>query len=76
MTAVGKSVGDQECTHLCQALTIASVESTIVPSISNRRPSKAWISGGREKEGRSDMAGVGVGSPGALEKLTDLVLTV
>ena len=30
-------------THLCQCLTIASVESTIVPSMSNNNPAKEWI---------------------------------
>ena len=38
-------------TYLCQCLTIASVESTIVPSISKRIPAKLWVSGPPVKAG-------------------------
>jgi len=34
---------------LCQCFAIASVESTIVPSISNSIPAKLHVSGGAEK---------------------------
>lgn len=43
----------KEDSHLCQCLTIASVESTIVPSISNRTPLKEWVSGRPVKPGLS-----------------------
>ncbi len=37
--------------HLSQCLTTAAVESMMVPSMSNRRPSKVRVSGGAEKAG-------------------------
>ncbi len=37
--------------NLSQCLTTAAVESMMVPSMSNRRPSKATVSGGAEKAG-------------------------
>ena len=46
--------------HLCQCLTIASVESTIVPSISKRIPAKLWISGRPVKLGFSSSRGISI----------------
>ena len=37
-------------TDLCQCFTMASVESMRVPSMSNRRPPKEWISAAPVKE--------------------------
>ena len=36
-------------TDLCQCFVIASVESMIVPSMSNRTPANRWTSGGPAK---------------------------
>lgn len=45
-------------TNLCQCLTIASVESTIVPSMSKSTPSKEWVSGAPVKAGVSSSRGM------------------
>ena len=44
-------------THLCQCLTIASVDSTIVPSMSNNKPSNFTISGWAVKDGSDPPSG-------------------
>lgn len=41
-------------TNVSQCLTTALVESMMVPSMSNRRPSKVTVSGGAEKAGAAD----------------------
>ena len=48
-------------THLCQCLTIASVDSTIVPSMSNNKPSNFTISGWAVKDGSDPPSGDIVG---------------
>ena len=39
----------RDSTYLCQCLTMASVELTMVPSISKRMPLNVWVSAGAVK---------------------------